>query len=270
MRRIGGLIAALALVVLNAVPAAALTPAGARTNWLPPPTNGNAKGMTGFLWAANDPTPTQGQRQPAYFYTYYGGYGQADGGVEEGWYIGLQKDERGERVVFSAWNAMGAVCSPVSGAVCAPFNHEGSGYSVQIPYAWDAGHTYMLKVAFDPVACHNLNGYIMNDAYQQTFVGAVTIPGNGCPVILANADYRGSFTEQYSNWPVTSCHEAPYTLMYFYPPTWYSSNTAGTLSGGSYSGYGYPQPSSGDCPSYTAPSSIYPPWHEHQLGYWTL
>jgi len=68
----------------------------------------------------------------------------------EGGYIGLQtKGNRadgslGKMAIFSIWDALGA-----EGMGTVRFGGEGVGWSCRIPYRWEAGRVYRLRVATD-------------------------------------------------------------------------------------------------------------------------
>jgi hypothetical protein len=59
-----------------------------------------------------------------------------------GGHIGLQKDNNGERVLFSLWGADNCVASTVAGSLCEFFKEVGTGYHAAVPYDIASGGTF--------------------------------------------------------------------------------------------------------------------------------
>jgi hypothetical protein len=95
-------------------------------------------GYTGFEWELTprtDPTPD------GYFWSHQFWLVGGEAG-----YLGLQtmgSAPRGKIAIFSVWNATDAD----GPAFVSRFDGEGEGYSVRIPFAWEVGSTYALRVA---------------------------------------------------------------------------------------------------------------------------
>ncbi len=118
------------------------SPAGPYTEWFwpDPPAADNRTGFTSFehtLVPEIDPGP-----RATYFWAHQFGLVGGEGG-----YVGLQtKGNRadgslGKMAIFSLWDALGA-----DGTGVVPFSGEGEGWSARIPYLWEAGTTYRLRV----------------------------------------------------------------------------------------------------------------------------
>lgn len=124
---------------------AAATPRGTYTEWFWPPSTSFARtllaGYESFehvLLPEVDPGPDS-----TYFWAHQFRMIGGNGG-----YIGLQTKgdladgSVGKMAIFSVWDAEAA-----EGPGAVRFGGEGAGWSCRIPYAWQAGHAYAMRVS---------------------------------------------------------------------------------------------------------------------------
>jgi hypothetical protein len=64
-----------------------------------------------------------------------------------GGYMGLQWDNQGKRAIFSLWDAQDVPGSAAPEGECKRFGHEGSGAQCFLPYPWEMGREYLLRLA---------------------------------------------------------------------------------------------------------------------------
>ncbi|HEX2549460.1 MAG TPA: DUF3472 domain-containing protein [Gammaproteobacteria bacterium] len=77
----------------------------------------------------------------AYYWSHFFVFSNSSGFSRTG-YAGLQTTGRGKQAIFSIWNALAA-----NGANCATFGGEGVGYNCKLPYNFEQGRTYRVRVA---------------------------------------------------------------------------------------------------------------------------
>lgn len=116
-----------------------------------------------------------------YFWAHQFHFNQGNGG-----YIGLQTNgsiqsqQVGKMAIFSIWDALGA--EPGAGASSEQFTGEGEGWSCRIPYEWEEGRTYRLRIwelccAHEPWKDEWWAAWIMDTSTnQETFIGKIKVP----------------------------------------------------------------------------------------------
>lgn len=218
-RRVAGITTRMAMGValaglLDAGPAwAQVIPGGTYSEWTVP--NQPADGFFNIdttIFPSNEPAPGPGQVQPWLFYSSQ--FGIVGSGV--GGYIGIQKDPNGKRAIFSIWNANGAQCAPLPGALCRPFTGEGDGYQTLVPYNWVAGRHYRTRV-----------WVLSSDASGEWWIGEVKDETTGIAQVIGYIrvpshwkwldGYVVNWAEWYGPKPAT-CSQVPRWMVYFSPP----------------------------------------------------
>lgn len=225
-RRVVGLSVAMIVLVSTAAPAEA------DAGWQLPP--GEYRRVSAFIGTNNDPRPSRGQVSQAYFYAYQFGFWA----VSTGGYIGIQTDFGGKRAVFSLWNSLGCYPSPEPGATCGSFNEDGTGYSVSIPYNWQAGHIYELIVR--PHWTYQApDGHwtMMWGEIKDQSTGATKVIGELKVPFWGLIDRGGVNWVEYYGPSITSCAQLPYFDVGFGAPegvrqdgTWQSAALTGYSS----------------------------------------
>ena len=132
-----------------------------------------------------------------------------------GSYMGLQQEGDGSRKVrFSIWNATAFRASAGEGADCRPFGGEGVGMTCTIPYAWETGRWYRLRIRMldSDTQGHWWGAWVMDDAGREQRVGDILRPGPE----LIGATY--SFNEFYGLAEGLSCGQPPPSSVYIYRP----------------------------------------------------
>jgi hypothetical protein len=202
------------------------TPAGTYTEWRWPPSTSFARtllaGYRSFehvLVPEVDPGPDS-----TYFWAHQF---RMIGG--EGGYIGLQtKGNRvdgslGKMAIFSIWNAIDA-----DGAKTR-FSGEGEGWSCRIPYQWQAGRAYGLKVA-------SVGGGWWAAKVRDEETGEISeIGGIRVPENWRLLDTWSVMWTEYYGPPLTSCSDLPYSCVVFGTPV---ANDGETRPAGSHSHIG--------------------------------
>lgn len=91
--------------------------------------------------------------------------------------LACRTDVNGKRAIFSIWNAYGAQCSSVPGAICQPFTGQGDGYQTLIPYNWVVSHHYYVYVYADSPGW--LGGWVYDQELGTwTLIGAIQVGTN--------------------------------------------------------------------------------------------
>lgn len=203
------------------------TPQGTYTEWRWPPSTSFARtllaGYRSFehvLVPEVDPGP-----ESTYFWAHQF---RLIGG--EGGYIGLQtKGNRvdgslGKMAIFSIWNALEA-----QGPGTTRFSGEGEGWSCRIPYMWEAGRPYALKVSFvgegwwEAKVRDEVTGNI-------SVIGAIRVPGD-----WRLLDTWSVMWTEYYGPPLNSCTDLPHSSVLFGTPL---ANDGETKPAGSHSHLG--------------------------------
>jgi hypothetical protein len=158
----------------------------------------------------------------------------------ESWYAGLQRGSNlvtnppGKLALFSAWSAISSVAGTASGAVAAPFEEFGAGYSVYAPYTWTLGATYTLRVQADVARGADWWRFdVIADATGAlSYIGSIQVPSSWGDV---DGAYAVAFSEWFTNeGGLTSCLQVPRVTAFFGTPGY--SQTLGSTSGGSGGG----------------------------------
>lgn len=187
------------------------TPSGTYTEWRWPPTVSFARtllaGYKSFehvLLPEVDPGP-----ESTYFWAHQF---RLIGG--EGGYIGLQtKGNRadgslGKMAIFSVWDALEA-----EGPGTVRFDGEGTGWSCRIPYQWEPGRAYGLRV-WTP------GGGWWAAAVRDETTGRVDeLGGIRVPANWRNLDTWSVMWTEYYGPPLTSCSDLAYSSVIFGTPT---------------------------------------------------
>ena len=187
------------------------TPRGTYTEWRWPPTTSFARtllaGYKSFehvLVPEIDPGP-----DTTYFWAHQF---RLIGG--EGGYVGLQtKGNRadgslGKMAIFSIWDAEEA-----DGPGTVRFSGEGEGWSCRIPYQWQAGRAYGLKV-FTP------GGGWWGAKVRDETTGAVSeLGGIRVPQHWRGLDTWSVMWTEYYGPPLNSCSDLAYSSVIFGTPT---------------------------------------------------
>ncbi len=201
------------------------------------------------IFPSNNPRPAAGQVSQSYFYASQ--FAFTDGTVG---YIGIQTDARGKRAVFSIWDATGASCSAVAGAICQRFDGEGEGWQTMIPYNWVAGHSYRTRV-----------WAVRTDASGEWWLGAIIDDTLGTEAIIGSIHVpigRGRLSGHITTWTewygphVTACNQLPISVIFFGPPR---ANGGTVYAGSARNWYGR-----GLCPSSL---STYGEWTRQRNGW---
>lgn len=206
---------------------AAATPCGTYTEWRWPPSTSFARtllaGYNSFehvLLPEIDPGPDS-----AYFWAHQF---RLIGG--EGGYIGLQAGGNradgsvGKTAIFSIWDAEEA-----AGPGPMRFGGEGVGWSCRIPYPWQAGRAYGLKVA-------SLGGgwwaaKVRDEATGEiNEIGGIRVPGH-----WRNLDSWSVMWTEYFGPPLGACRDLAYSSVIFGTP---AANDGEAKPAGSHSHLG--------------------------------
>jgi Domain of unknown function (DUF3472) len=137
----------------------------------------------------------------------------------DGGYIGLQDNGNingkvvGKMAIFSFWNTLSA--SPGSeGTICQTFGGEGVGYSCRVPYNWEDGNTYRLRVYSNNISSNIWFGAIVDTKTGiETILGSITTPSTWKLLTPANA----IFTEYFTN--LENCAAVPIATAEFLSPS---------------------------------------------------
>ena len=203
------------------------TPQGTYTEWRWPPSTSFARtllaGYRSFehvLVPEVDPGP-----ETTYFWAHQF---RLIGG--EGGYIGLQtKGNRvdgslGKMAIFSIWNALEA-----AGPGTTRFSGEGEGWSCRIPYMWEAGKAYGLKVSA-------IGGGWWEAKVRDEATGVVSeIGGIRVPEDWRHLDTWSVMWTEYYGPPLGRCSDLPYSSVIFGTPL---ANDGETKPAGSHSHFG--------------------------------
>jgi hypothetical protein len=180
-----------------------LRPRGTYTQWFwPDPPAGGFAGFEHVLVPEVDPGP-----RTHYFWAHQ--FRTVDG---EGGYIGLQTrgnradGSMGKMAIFSLWDALAA-----DGPGFVPFSGEGSGWSCRIPWLWEAGRPYRLRVG---VAESDERAVWWGAWVDGTEIGRIRYPaawGLLRPWSIYWTEYYGP--------PVADCADLAYSRVTFSEPT---------------------------------------------------
>lgn len=131
----------------------------------------------------------------------------------EGGYLGLQtKGNRvdgslGKMAIFSIWNALEA-----AGAGTTHFSGEGEGWSCRIPYMWEPGRAYGLKVSA-------IGGGWWEAKVRDESTGVISLIGGiRVPEHWRNLDSWSVMWTEYYGPPLDSCSELAYSSVLFGTP----------------------------------------------------
>ncbi len=147
-----------------------------------------------------------------------------------GSYMGLQQEGDGRRQVrFSIWGATAFRESMVEGAACRRFGGEGVGMTCTIPYAWETGRWYRLRVWMLETDAEGQwwGAWVMDDTGREQRVGDIRAPGPG--LITATS----SFNEYFGPAAGLSCGHPPPSSVYVYQPLVDDDSSRAAASGGS-------------------------------------
>ena len=213
-------------------PSAPISPQGTYSDWSLP--GNDYYNIDTPIVPVNDPRPSRGQVNQAYFYASQFGFTGGPGG-----YAGIQTDANGKRAIFSIWDADQALCSGVAGAICQPFGGEGVGYQTMIPYPWTARHAYRTRV------------WALNkDASGEWWLGAILDDTLGTEAIIGSIHVptgRGRLSGTIYTWvewyapQASNCTQLPLSLVFFGRPR---ANAGSAEAGSPTNHYG-----AGACPS---------------------
>jgi hypothetical protein len=131
----------------------------------------------------------------------------------EGGYLGLQtKGNRvdgslGKMAIFSIWNAVEA-----AGPGTTRFSGEGSGWSCRIPYLWQPGRAYALKIA-------SIGGNWWEAKVRDEVTGVISqIGGIRVPDHWRNLDSWSVMWTEYYGPPLDRCSDLAYSSVIFGTP----------------------------------------------------
>jgi len=132
----------------------------------------------------------------------------------KGGYLGLQTDglssrgNEGKIALFSIWDAVSA-----EGQAASRFSGEGEGWTCRVPYAWEAGRGYRLRVwTLEP-------GWWAASVRDEvtaveTEIGFIRVPGD-----WRQLDTWSVMWTEYYGRPLTSCADLPHSKVIFSTPT---------------------------------------------------
>jgi hypothetical protein len=131
----------------------------------------------------------------AYFYSntaYFRSGATAYGGLQTNGYDGTRWV--GKMAIFSIWNATSGIADP--GGTGSSFDELGTGYSVRMPYDWQAGSTYRFRIYIDQDATSGNRlwaGSVTNlNSGQTKRIGRIYVP-----VTFGKLQNPVSFHERY-------------------------------------------------------------------------
>jgi uncharacterized protein DUF3472 len=168
---------------------------GTYTDWRWPSA---AAGYDSFEWEL---TPRSDPSPDGYFWSHQFWLVGGEAG-----YLGLQtmgSEPRGKIAIFSIWNAL-AADGP---AFVSRFAGEGEGYSVRIPFAWEVGSTYELRVT-------GSGGGRWEAFVDDRLIGRIRVPARWRGL----RDFSVMWTERYAG-PVASCADIAHSVARFGVPT---------------------------------------------------
>lgn len=155
--------------------------------------------------------------ESAYFWAQQFWFHQGDGG-----YWGIQSDgdingTRQKIAIFSIWKAIDAINSTIEGSSAETFGHEGTGYSCKIPFNWDEGKLYKLRllkiIPTNDDESVFWEASIVDMLDNKTFtIGRIAIPKN-----WGNLQEHSNFFVEYFR-PINSCEETPYEKAIYSTP----------------------------------------------------
>lgn len=144
-----------------------------------------------------------------------------DTAVDHGGYFGIQGNgvtggqAVGKMLIFSVWNASGAVADP--GASAATFGNEGTGWSIHRSYAWQSGEAYTFTL--EKVGLGGWHVFVTGPAGEHIGLGRIDIPEDThIRTGFAN------FTEYYGD--LSSCSALPYAQATFSNLTYEGASVA--------------------------------------------
>lgn len=99
-------------------------------------------------------------------------------------YMGLQTDPQGKKAIFSIWDANTHTLSHAMVPSCTRFGHEGTGTSCIIPFEWQAGREYKLRVwklrDRSDTGKAQWGGWVIDYATgEETLIGVVEVDNDG-------------------------------------------------------------------------------------------
>lgn len=224
------------------------TPCGTYTEWRWPPSTSYARtlqaGYKSFehvVVPEIDPGPDS-----TYFWAHQFRFIGGEGG-----YIGLQtKGNRadgslGKMAIFSIWDAEQA-----EGPGTIRFSGEGTGWSCRIPYLWEPGRAYGLRV-------HTPGGGWWAAAVRDEATGEVSeLGGIRVPSAWRQLDSWSVMWTEYYGPPLTSCSDLAHSSVVFGTPT---AENGAVRPAGSHSHFG-----EGTCE--TSKIDVVPDGVRHQMG----
>jgi len=188
-----------------------VTPRGTYTEWWWPPSPTIARtlprGYGDFehvLVPEIDPGPGS-----TYYWAHQFGLVGGRGG-----YLGLQTDGHrfdgsvGKMAIFSIWDALSA-----EGVASGRFGGEGEGLSCRVPYLWEAGHGYRLRVwTVEPGWW--AASVTDEETGIETEIGFIRVPGD-----WRQLDTWSVMWTEYYGGPLASCADLPHSKVIFSVPT---------------------------------------------------
>jgi len=186
------------------------TPCGTYTEWFWPPSTSFARTLlAGYRSFEHVLIP---EVDPGEDSSYYWAHQfRIIGG--EGGYLGLQTNGHradgsvGKMAIFSIWDALEA-----EGSGVVPFSGEGVGWSCRIPYQWEAGRAYELRVSTPGDDWWEAS--VRDDATGvETDIGAIRVPGN-----WRQLDSWSVMWTEYYGPPLGRCADLAYSSVIFSTP----------------------------------------------------
>ena len=147
-----------------------------------------------------------------------------------GSYMGLQQGGDGSRRVrFSIWNATDSRASTVEGAACRPFGGEGDGMTCMIPYAWETGRWYRLRIWMleSDAEANWWAASVMDDSGLERRIGDIRAPG---PSLIKRTS---TFNEYFGPAAGLPCGQPRPSALFVYQPLVNGDNSRATAVGGS-------------------------------------
>lgn len=186
------------------------TPRGTYTEWFWPPSTSFARTLLAGYHSFEHVVVPESDPGPGSTYFWAHQFRMIGG---EGGYIGLQTDGNradgslGKMAIFSIWDAAGA-----EGPGVVRFDGEGSGWSCRIPFAWEAGSAYALRVA------NGGDGWWTGQVRDEhtgavSDVGRIQVPGH-----WRQLDSWSVMWTEYYGTPVDSCRDLPHSSVVFGTP----------------------------------------------------
>ncbi len=132
-------------------------------------------------------------------------------------YTGLQWDNDGKKAIFSIWDASKETVGSVPEGACQRFGHEGSGAQCIVPYPWEKGREYLLRVkVLDRTAGGERWQSVIQDLTtgRETVTGVITVKDSPGYIGYGRLTGKGvSVLEYYGHARMDDCQALPVVVL---------------------------------------------------------